>query len=47
MNIYIARLMSCGYSMTDAYMTYHDFIKNYGLDSLIDFLRSLEESKCG
>lgn len=43
MNIYIARLMSCGYSMTDAYMTYHDFVKNYTLDDLEYFIQSLEE----
>lgn len=43
MNIYIARLMSCGYSMTDAYMTYHDFMKNYTLDDLEHFIQSLEE----
>ena len=47
MNLYIARLMACGYSMCDAYMTYFDFIKNFKLDDLESFIKSLENSKCG
>jgi len=47
MNLYIARLMACEYSMTDAYMTYHDFLKNFTLKDLDLFIKSLEKSSCG
>jgi hypothetical protein len=43
MNEYVLRLIRCGYSPHDAYSTYVNFIKEYGLTDFLLFLESLEE----
>lgn len=44
---YIQRLMSCGYSPTDAYSTCYDFIKEFSLIELESFISSIEkEIRC-
>lgn len=50
MNDDILRLIRCGYSPDEAYITYYDFIKNYGIEEYFRFLESLENerySRCG
>jgi hypothetical protein len=50
MNDNILRLIRCGYSPDEAYITYYDFIKNYGIEEYFRFLESLENerySRCG
>ena len=43
MNGYIHRLMNCGYSPSEAYTTYHSFLREFSLSDLDDFLESMEE----
>jgi len=40
---YIQRLILCGYSPTDAYVTCYDFIKEFSLIELDLFIRSIEK----
>lgn len=49
MEEYINRLIRCGYSPCDAYLTYHQFLKEHGFShkELDEFLSSLEEKERG
>lgn len=40
---YVQRLMSCGYSPSDAYSTCCDFIKEFSLIELNLFIQSIEK----
>lgn len=40
---YINRLIMCGYSPCMATRTYYDFIRNFSLEELEEFIESLEE----
>lgn len=46
MNDYILKLMHCGYSPHEAYIIYHDFLKEYNLNDLISFIDSLRKDRC-
>lgn len=39
---YILRLRACGYSPCQATRTYYDFLRNFGLVELVEFIESLE-----
>jgi hypothetical protein len=39
---YLRRLMNCGYSPSEAKITYNDFMKNFNVNHLEQFLKSLE-----
>ena len=43
MNEYVLRLIRCGYSPHDAYSTYINFLKEFGLKDFLLFLESLEK----
>ena len=46
-NIYINRLMRNGYSLADAYNTYHEFLREYNFShmELEDYLTSIERMR--
>ena len=42
MQKFIDRLIHCGYSPSDAHSTCHDFIREFNIEKLEEFISSLE-----
>ena len=42
---FIFRLVNCGYSPHDAYMTYRSFLKEFSEKDLILFIKALEAER--
>ena len=46
MDAYIKRLYACGYSMSEAYKTLTQILKEYGMSAVIKYVQEVERDKC-
>ena len=45
MDAYIKRLYACGYSMSEAYRTLTQILKEYGMSAVIKYVQEVERDK--